>query len=88
MPYYPDDSEQGHYEINTIEEKIISKYTGYNFDRINELDVIEYWLYLRDAAIYNLSQTNEGKEYLEKCWIIEQTAPDRTNLRKQFGKEE
>ena len=40
MPYYPSDSDDGHYEVNTIEEKIVSDYTGYNFDRIEELEVL------------------------------------------------
>lgn len=76
----------GHYEVNTIEEKIVCEYTGYNFDRIEELDVFEYWLLLRDAVVYNYMQTEEGREYLENCWRIEQTNPDRQTIRKKMQK--
>lgn len=70
----------------SIEEKIVSDYTGYDFDRLESLTVFEYWLYLRDAVIYKLEQTEEGREYLEKCWVAEQKNPDRVALRKYFGK--
>ncbi|NFF80439.1 hypothetical protein FDA09_11820 [Clostridium botulinum] len=85
MPYYPlEDEDKGHYEVNTIEEKLISEYTGYNFDRINELEIFEYWLLLRDAIIYRHMQTKEGNEYLENCWRIEQTKPDREGIRNKI----
>lgn len=85
MPYYPDEGEEkGHYEVNTIEEKIVSDYTGYNFDRIDELEVFEYWLLLRDAILYKYMQSEEGIKYLENCWRIEQTAPDREALREKM----
>lgn len=72
--------------MNTLEEKVISEYTGYNFKDIEELDIFEYWLYLRDAVIYNYMKTDAGREYLENCWRIEQTSPDRKKLREKLGK--
>lgn len=88
MPYYPEeDNSKGHYEVNTIEEKIVSEYTGYNFDRIEDLEVFEYWLLLRDAIVHKYLQTQEGREYLEKCWILEQTKPDRQTLREKMKKD-
>lgn len=81
------DNEQGHYEVNTIEEKTVSDYTGYNFDRIDELEVFEYWLLLRDAIIHKYMQSKEGIEYLENCWRMEQTEPDRQSLRKKMKKD-
>lgn len=87
MPYYPTDSDDGHYEVNTIEEKTVSDYTGYDFDRVEELEVFEYWLLLRDAIVYKYLQTKEGREYLEKCWIMEQTKPDRQALREKMKKD-
>lgn len=81
------DNEQGHYEVNTIEEKTVSDYTGYNFDRIDELEVFEYWLLLRDAIIHKYMQSKEGVEYLENCWRMEQTEPDRQSLRKKMKKD-
>ncbi|ACD52380.1 hypothetical protein HYH38_07965 [Clostridium botulinum] len=86
MPYYPEDENKGHYEINTIEEKLISKYTGLNFIQIDELNIIEFWAYLRDSIIYKYNQTEKGQEYLEKCWIMEQKQPDRESLRNRFKK--
>jgi len=86
VPYYPDEGEDGRYEVNTIEEKIVSEYTGYNFDRIDELGVFEFWLLLRDAIIYRYMQTEEGRKYLDNCWRIEQTKPQREALRKKVGK--
>jgi hypothetical protein len=31
-------------------------------------------------------QTEEGREYLDKCYIMEQTSPNRKKLREKFGK--
>ncbi len=88
MPYYPgEDDSKGHYEINTIEEKLISEYTGLNFIQVDDLNIIEFWVYLRDALIYKYNQTEQGQEYLEKCWIMEQTKPDREGLRNKFKKD-
>lgn len=32
-----------------------------------------------------MSETDEGRDYLENCWTLQQTEPDRKELRKQFG---
>jgi hypothetical protein len=72
--------------VNTLEEKIVSDYTGYDFDRLDGLTVFEFWLLLRDAVIYGCQQTDEGRKYLEKCWLADQTKPDRSALHKYFGK--
>ena len=86
VPYCPDKDNKGHYKTNTLEEKLVAEYAGYNFDRIEELEVTEYWLLLRDAVVYNCQQTEEGRDYLEKCWLADQTEPDRNALRKYFKK--
>ena len=54
---------------------------------VEELDYLDYLLYRRDAFIYRMSQTEKGEEYLNNAWRLEQTKPDRENLRKNFGKE-
>ena len=54
---------------------------------IGNLDVFEYFSLLRDAVIYKYMQTEAGQEYLDKCWMLEQTKPDRKRLREKFGKE-
>lgn len=65
---------------------MISEYTGLNLKEVDELECFEFWLYLRDAIIYNYSSTKEGREYLEKCWLLQQNQQDRTSLRRMFGK--
>jgi hypothetical protein len=86
IPYAPGGESKGHYNVNTLEEKIVRDYTGYDFDRLCELDVFSYWLLLHDAVVYNCQQTEQGRAYLEKCWLLDQTEPDRDSLRKYFAK--
>lgn len=62
------------------------RYTGLNLIQINDLDMDIYLFYLREAYIHYMSLTKEGREYLEKCYIFEQTKPDRGALRERFGK--
>ena len=54
-----------------------------NFSDLIELDIITYRKLLRDAAIYNLEQSDEGKDYLEQCWILKQTKPDYKKLKEK-----
>ncbi|MBO5023582.1 MAG: hypothetical protein J6D11_04675 [Clostridia bacterium] len=90
MPYCPSDSRDDddtvkvRYKIHTFAEKLVSEYTGFNFAQIEELPIDVYYMLLRDAFIYKQSQTKEGREYLEECWILEQTEPDRETLRDHF----
>jgi hypothetical protein len=88
VPYYPDEGDTGHFDIQTLLEKLVSEYTGFNLREVDELNYFVFCLYLRDAAIYRYMQTEEGQEYLEKCWTIRQTEPDRGALRVQFGNKE
>ena len=74
------------YEIKTIAERLVCKYSGLSFAEIEELPIDTYFLLLRDAFIYDKSKTEEGREYLENGWILEQTEPDRNSLREKFGK--
>lgn len=50
--------------------------------------IFEYWLLLHDAVIYNHNQTEEGREYLDNCWRMEQTEPNRKRLREKIGGKE
>lgn len=50
------------------------------------MEVFEYWLLLRDAVIYNYMQSEEGRKYLENCYRMSETKPDRKRLREQFKK--
>jgi predicted RNA polymerase sigma factor len=67
---------------------LVAEYTGLNFLQIADLDYIQYLVWLRDAYIHKLSQTEEGREYLDNAWRMEQTKPDREALRKKLRKEE
>lgn len=66
----------------------MAEYTGLNFLQIAELDYLQYLVWLRDAYIYRLSRTEEGQEYLDNAWRMEQTKPDRAALRKKLRKED
>lgn len=71
----------------TAEEKAVSEYCGISMLDVEELDILQYYVYLRDARIYNLSQTEDGQEYLANAWRINQTAPERKKLREKYGKQ-
>ena len=53
---------------------------------VDELDVVEFKFYLREAFIYNSSLTEEGIEYLRNAKRLETTDPERNKLRKKMNK--
>lgn len=55
---------------------------------MRELDYIQYLTWRRDAYIHMLSRTEEGQEYLDNAWRMEQTQPDRKRLRDKLGRKE
>lgn len=65
----------------------MSRYTGLNMSEVEELDYLDYLIYRRDAFIYFMSQTEQGTEYLDNAYRLEQKEPDRKSLRQQFGEE-
>ena len=52
------------------------------------MDFIQYLIWRRDAYIYKLSRTEEGQEYLDNAWRMEQTKPERGKLRAKYGRKE
>lgn len=68
-------------------EHIVARYTGLTMLEVENLDILLYLSYRRDAVIYKMSQTEKGREYLSNAYRLEQTAPDRKSLRNQFGEE-
>jgi len=66
---------------------MVSTYSGLNMLEVEDLDYILYLSYRRDAFIYQMSQTEKGREYLSNAYRMEQTKPDRKSLRDQFGEE-
>ncbi|WP_238442475.1 hypothetical protein [Desulfofalx alkaliphila] len=63
----------------------MSDYARISFLDLEDIRVDDFRALLRDAFIYRLEQSESGREYLEKCWILEQTTPDRKRLREKFG---
>lgn len=66
----------------------MADYTGLNFHQVRQLEYVNYLTWLRDAYIYSLNQTEAGREYLDNAYRMEQTAPDRSALRKKLKREE
>ena len=66
----------------------MSEYTGLNFFEVSQLDYLQYLVWRRDAYIYMLTRTEAGQEYLDNAWRMEQTEPDRSALRRKYGKKE
>ena len=62
---------------------MVSDYTRMSFNEVIELDCVTYKLLAKDAFVDKLGQTEEGREYLENCWILTQTKPDREKLRER-----
>lgn len=63
-----------------------SQYAGLSFNEVVELDCYTFKVLVRDSFIEYMSQTKEGREYLEDAYYINLTAPDKQSLRKHFGK--
>lgn len=66
----------------------MSEYTGLSFLEVETLDYLQYLIWRRDAYIYMLSRTEEGREYLDNAYRMEQTEPDRKKLRAKLGRKE
>lgn len=66
----------------------MADYARMSLPEVRELNYIQYLIWRRDAFIHKLSQTEEGQEYLDNAWRMEQTEPDRIGLRKKLGRKE
>lgn len=49
-----------------------------------ELDIFTFKRLLVDSFVHKMSQSEEGRDYLEQCWMLKQTKPDRKSLREKF----
>ena len=54
-----------------------AKWANIPITEVDSLDYLAYRRYLRDAFISNMNQTEDGREYLDNAWLLEQTEPDR-----------
>ena len=84
IPYCPGENDDaGEMEpINTLDCKFVADYAGLTLSDVENLSVLEFWLLLHDAVTYRLSETKEGREYLEKSTRLRQTQPNLDKLRK------
>lgn len=90
MPYYPGggSGDEVHYRLNTKGEKLVIDYLNITIFDIQEMPIDLYLYFMREANIHKLMQTKEGREYLDNCWRMEQTKPDRKKLREKMRKGE
>lgn len=90
MPYYPGggSGDEVHYRLNTKGEKLVIDYLNITIFDAQEMPIDLYLYFMREANIHKLMQTKEGREYLDNCWRMEQTKPDRKKLREKMRKGE
>lgn len=69
---------------NTDDLHLVASYTQMSFAELMQIDCITFKMLLRDAFICKMRQTDEGREYLENCWLMKQTEPNRAELRRKF----
>lgn len=72
-------------EVNTNQTatlKAMSDYTGMDFLRIDELPYAIFMLYRHDAWVANMSQTEEGREFVKACVRLRKTSADTAAIRK------
>lgn len=74
------------YIVESICEKRVAEYLRIPMLEVEELEYIDYLFFLREAVIYNCSQTEEGREYLKNAKRLEETSPDRKRLREKYRK--
>ena len=77
-----------HYRLNTKGEKLVIDYLNITIFDVQEMPIDLYLYFMREANIHKLMQTKEGREYLDNCWRMEQTKPDRKKLREKMRKGE
>lgn len=65
------------YCIETMDESMVAKWANISISDVGDLEYTAYLQYLRDAFIYQMNQTEEGRKYLDDAWLLEQTEPDR-----------
>ena len=81
-----DSEENTYFKTETGGIKLVCDYTGLNFNEAVELDCFTFRTIFKDAFIDKLSQTEKRREYLENCWILTQTKPDREKLREKYNR--
>lgn len=85
MPSTNSGDEKPYLAISTEDMKLVSDYTRLSFNEILELDCITYRILVKDALTFKLRESKDGQEYLENCWLLRQTSPDRKKLRQKLS---
>ena len=57
---------------------------GVSISEAMEMDALSFAMLLSDATRLKLKESEEGRDYLQKCWTLTQVNPDVAALRKQF----
>lgn len=71
------------YRSTSFWTHLVAEYTGLSLPDVLSLRYLQYLQWQRDAYIHRLEQTEQGREYLDNAWRMEQTKPDREKLRKR-----
>lgn len=68
-------------ETETKDLKLVADYTRMSFEEVQQYDCVTFKRLLVDAFIDSMSETEDGRKYLEGCWMLKQTKPNREELR-------
>lgn len=87
MPWYPDESEPGRnrYEVASEFDKLVADWMNIPLMDVWDIDYLLYMQMRRDAFISRLRESEAGREYLDKAWLLSRTEPDRAESRRRFG---
>ena len=66
----------------------MAQYANMSLPDVCDLLLDDYLLLLRDAFIARKLQSEDGREYLDNAWRLEQTEPDVDGLRSTIGRRE
>ncbi|MBQ8718838.1 MAG: hypothetical protein IJY66_06195 [Clostridia bacterium] len=87
VPNVTDEEAEHYYEYPQFlsSEKLVADYANISVPQALRLNLVDFLILQREACIHNLSQSKKGRDLLEAAFCAEQTEPDRTALRAQFG---
>nr|DAE66290.1 MAG TPA: hypothetical protein [Caudoviricetes sp.] len=87
MPHYPNgqaEAAEYTYTVDTRAEKLVIDYLNISIFDVQEMPIDLYLYFMRESYIYMLSQTENGRKYLEDCYRMTQTKPDRKKIREKI----
>jgi hypothetical protein len=87
LPHYPNgqaEAAEYTYTVDTRAEKLVIDYLNISIFDVQEMPIDLYLYFMRESYIYMLSQTENGRKYLEDCYRMTQTKPDRKKIREKI----